>query len=87
MDNWHTMLLLERIRELQEAEVKFSVRANQLKVPTSHDIDYPAAELRNDAISAYEAEEWQRCQQLCEWAEQESVDARSQLELRYGRGT
>ncbi len=66
-DGWKKMLLLERIRELQDIECKFSMCADAADLLGA--FDYPAAELRNRAISAYEANALTACERLCVLAE------------------
>lgn len=80
-DSWEKMLLLERIRELSDAEYKFSMRAVALDLLHHPALDYSAADmLRKDAIRAFENDRLVLCKRLCAAAEFKSVRARSALE-------
>jgi hypothetical protein len=75
---WRKMLLLERIRELFDAECKFSERSFKVGI---FDSDYANAErLRKSAISVYEGDEMERCERFCEEAEAFGVSKRGKLE-------
>ncbi len=68
--NWRSMLLQARIRELSDAEYKYSTRAATLGLLHDPALDYSAtAELRKAAIRGFEAGDLKLCERLSAAAE------------------
>jgi hypothetical protein len=72
IDKWKRELLLQRIRELDDAHYKYTMRAHAVGIISSANFTL-AEELRKAAICAFEGDKLQECEFRCEQAEAMAV--------------